>query len=46
MPGITGLVDNMPEAEFQRRFGGVGAPAYNNVIEDITRRVLGLPLYK
>ena len=46
MPGITGLVDNMPEAEFQRRFGGVGAPAYNNVIEDITRRVLALALYR
>ena len=42
MPGIAGLVDNMPDAEFQRRFGGVGASAYNNVIEDITRRVLAL----
>jgi uncharacterized protein YfiM (DUF2279 family) len=46
MPGIAGLVDNMPDAELQRRFGGVGSPAYNNVIEDITRRVLALALYK
>ena len=46
MPGIAGLVDNMPDAEFQRRFGGVGSAAYNNVIEDITRRVMTLALYK
>jgi hypothetical protein len=46
MPAISGLVDNMTNAEFQRRFGGVGAPAYNDVIEDITRRVLALGLYK
>jgi hypothetical protein len=46
MPGIAGLVDNLTDAEFQRRFGGVGAPAYNTVIEDITRRVLAMGLYK
>ena len=46
MPGIAGLVDNMTDAEFQRRFGGVGSAAYNNVIEDITRRVMSLALYK
>ena len=46
MPGIAGLEDNMPEAEFRRRYGGVGSPAYNNVIEEITRRILALELYR
>ena len=46
MPGIHGLADNLTAGEFQRRFGGVGAPAYNSVIEDITRRVLALALYR
>jgi hypothetical protein len=46
MPSIAGLADNMTEAEFQRRFGGVGAVTYNNVIQDITKRVLALELYK
>lgn len=46
MPSISGLADNMTEAEFQRRFGGVGSAAYNNVIDDITRRILALGLYK
>ena len=46
MPGISGLADNMTDLEFQRRFGGVGSAAYNNVFEDITRRVLALALYK
>jgi hypothetical protein len=46
MPSIAGLVDNMTEAEFQRRFGGVGSVTYNNVIDDITRRVMALELYK
>jgi uncharacterized protein YfiM (DUF2279 family) len=46
MPSIAGLVDNMTEAEFQRRFGGVGSVTYNNVIADITKRVLELELYK
>ena len=46
MPEITGLADNMPEAEFTRRFGGVGAPAHARVIEDINRRVAGCPLFQ
>ncbi len=28
MPEIADLPEYMPEAEFKRRFGGVGAPAY------------------
>jgi uncharacterized protein YfiM (DUF2279 family) len=46
MPSVAGLVDNMSQAEFTQRFGGVGAPAYNAVISDITRRVLALGLYR
>ena len=46
MPPIAGLVDNMTQAEFERRFGGVGSEAYNNVIADLTRRVMGMALYK
>jgi uncharacterized protein YfiM (DUF2279 family) len=46
MPSIAGLVDNMTEAEFQLRFGGVGSVTYNNVIDDITKRVLALELYE
>ena len=46
MPTIEGLPDNLSQAEFVRRFGGVGAPAYNQIVEDIERRVSGLTLFK
>lgn len=46
LPVVTDLADNMPEAEFIRRFGGIGAPAYNAAIADITRRVAALPLFR
>jgi hypothetical protein len=46
MPEIADLADNMPEAEFTRRFGGVGAPAYNRVIADIDRRVAACRLFR
>jgi hypothetical protein len=46
MPSVSGLVDNMTQAEFQRRFGGVGSTAYNDVMDDITRRILALELYR
>lgn len=46
MPTVSDLADNMPEAEFIRRFGGVGAPAYNAVIAEIARRVEVLPLFR
>jgi hypothetical protein len=32
----------MPEGEFRRRFGGVDAPAYVDVVREIDRRVAGL----
>jgi hypothetical protein len=46
MPGIDGLPDNLPPAEFTRRFGGVGAPAYNALMADINQRVAALSLFQ
>jgi hypothetical protein len=45
MPPIDGLADNLSEAELERRFGGVGSPAYKAVTDDIRRRVAALPLF-
>lgn len=39
MPTVEGLPEFMPEPEFKSRFGGVGAPAYNKVMQEIERRV-------
>jgi uncharacterized protein YfiM (DUF2279 family) len=46
MPHAADLPEYMPEAEFKRRFGGVGAPAYQGVMDDIERRVAACPLYR
>jgi len=42
MPRFEDLPEFMAEPEFLRRFGGVGAPAYNQMIAEIDRRVEGL----
>ena len=39
MPDVSGLPSFMQEAEFKRRYGGIGAPAYNKVMADIEARV-------
>jgi len=46
MPEVADLPEYMPEAEFRRRFGGVGAPAYQRMMQDIERRVAACPLYR
>jgi uncharacterized protein YfiM (DUF2279 family) len=46
MPAITGLPDNLPEAEFARRFGGVGGPGYTSLAAEIERRLTQLPLFR
>ena len=46
MPATADLPEFMPEAEFIRRFGGVGAPAYQAMLSDIERRLAALPLYR
>ncbi|MFM8330238.1 MAG: hypothetical protein ACKN9T_00965 [Candidatus Methylumidiphilus sp.] len=43
MPSVEGLPEFMPEAEFKSRFGGIGAPAYNKMMQDIERRIAALP---
>jgi len=46
MPPVKDLPEFMPEAEFNRRFGGIGAQPYRKMMEDIERRVAALPLYR
>jgi hypothetical protein len=43
MPPWADLPEFMPEPEFKRRYGGVGAPAYLAMMADIERRVGALP---
>lgn len=43
IPPTDDLPEFLPEAEFQRRFGGIGAPAYQAMLADIERRVAELP---
>ena len=45
-PAVQDLPEFMPEAEFKRRFGGVGAPAYRAVTDTIEARIAALPLYR
>jgi hypothetical protein len=45
MPSVAGLADNLSEAEFTRRFGGVSSPKYNEVVAEIDARIAALPLY-
>jgi len=44
MPSVEGLPEFMPEAEFKSRFGGIGAPTYNKMMQDIEHRVAALPI--
>jgi hypothetical protein len=46
MPSTADLPEFMPEEDFKRRFGGVGSPAYNEVVSTIERRIAALPLYR
>lgn len=46
LPMVKDLPEFMPEAEFKRRFGGVGQPAYQRQIGEIERRIAALPLYR
>lgn len=45
-PAVDGLPSFMHEAEFARRFGGVGAPAYRQMMAEVDRRVAALPLWR
>jgi len=39
MPPWSDLPESMPEVEFKRRFGGIGAPAYQQMMQEIDQRV-------
>jgi hypothetical protein len=42
MPDVSDLPEFLSQADFQQRYGGVGAPAYNKVLESIEQRVADL----
>jgi hypothetical protein len=44
-PAVGDLPEFMHQAEFQRRFGGVGQPAYQRMVAQIEARIAGAPLY-
>ena len=46
MPPWADLPEFLPESEFLRRYGGVGAPPYQALIAEIERRVGALPLLR
>jgi hypothetical protein len=46
LPRVDDLPEFMAEPEFVRRFGGVGAPAYNALLADIDRRIAALALLR
>ena len=46
MPQATDLPEMMTEAEFKRRFGGLGEAPYRRMMEEIERRVARLALYR
>ncbi len=46
MPDVSGLPGFMQEAEFKKRYGGIGAPAYNKVMADIEARVGASALFR
>jgi hypothetical protein len=45
LPKVSDLPEFMPEPEFKRRYGGIGAPAYNAMMRDIEQRMSTLALY-
>jgi hypothetical protein len=42
-PPADGLPENIPAAEFQKRYGGVGGPRYQALVDEINRRLDTLP---
>ncbi len=45
-PNVGDLPEFMDQAEFQRRFGGVGQPAYAQMVKQIEDRISALGLYR
>lgn len=44
LPPVADLPENLPDAEFQQRFGGVNGPAYRRLMAEIEARLDRLPL--
>lgn len=46
MPDVADLPEFMSEAEFKRRYGGIGGPGYNTMMATIEARVASRPLLR
>ena len=46
MPDVRDLPEFLSEAQFKRRFGGVGQPAYQAMLADIEQRIAALSIYR
>lgn len=46
LPDVRDLPEFLTEAEFKRRFGGIGEPRYLEMLVEIERRLGALPLYR
>ena len=46
MPIGADLPEDMPQAEFRTRYGGVGAAAYNQLVDEIDRRIASCAAYR
>jgi hypothetical protein len=46
MPDVSDLPEFMQEAEFKRRYGGVGGPGYNKMMATIETRIAALPVLR
>ena len=42
-PPADGLPENIPATELQSQYGGVGSPAYDAILDEISRRLGALP---
>ncbi len=45
-PEVKDLPEFMTEADFKRRYGGIGQPEYMKMVTEIERRIAVLPLYR
>lgn len=44
-PTLADFPENMNERDFQQRFGSPGSPGYQQVLDEIDRRIFAMPLY-
>ena len=46
MPAVDGLPEYLSESELRRRYGEVGSPTYQEVLDEVDRRVAACPMYR